>query len=156
MTTKTTIYPDIFSDILDPIRVPGSPRYCTPDIASYPETMDDDIWDELIKRDDPDEYQRLAEDEALETYWDDTQDVSAIYTMSPLGLALARWYGLDILTDENVGTTKIRAGLVAQDGWLYYVTGIGYDTIDRDLLGGDGSGVAKRAFENAITITVTL
>lgn len=146
---------DILADIMDPGRVPGSPRYCTPDIASYPETMDDDIWTDLIRRDDPDEYIDLLHDEELETYWD-SHEISAIYTMGTLGMAVARWYRLDILTDQNIGRTKIRAGLVGQDGWLYYVTGIGYDTVDRDLLGGDGSGEAKKRFLNSVKVVMTL
>lgn len=36
--------------------------------------------------------------------------------------------------------------VVFDDGWMYYVTGCGYATIDRDLLGGSGGGLTEAAF----------
>ena len=39
---------------------------------------------------------------------------------------------------------------VFEDGWLYFVTGCGYDILDRDLLGGSGDGLTRAAFDKYV------
>lgn len=39
-----------------------------------------------------------------------------------------------------------KLGLVEDDDNLYFITGCGYDIVDSDLLGGDGSGKTKKQF----------
>lgn len=66
--------------------------------------------------------------------------------------ALIKWhnrndensYPLHLKTLENVRSA------VLDGGYLYYVTGCGYDTISSDLLGGYADGKAKKEFLNWI------
>lgn len=62
--------------------------------------------------------------------------------------ALIKWhnrndvnsYPLNLKVLENVRSA------VLYDGYLYYVTGYGYDAISSDLLGGNADGEAKKEF----------
>lgn len=68
---------------------------------------------------------------------------------SPLAAALANHYQCDRLDLAQ----HVRSGYFDEaSGNVYYVTGAGYDIIDRDLLGGNGSGSTRREFEDRYTV----
>lgn len=62
--------------------------------------------------------------------------------------ALCEWYNTN---DRSKVAEHVRSAVNADDmddntRYMYWVTGLGYDTISADLLGGDASGDAAKAF----------
>lgn len=65
-------------------------------------------------------------------------------THSKLGEALRQWFNTD---DDNVLASHLRSGFVdPETDLVFYVTGIGYDTMSSDLLGSAPDGEAYKAF----------
>ena len=62
----------------------------------------------------------------------------------PLERLLEKWYGDFDTLMENV------RGATLEDDRLFFFTGNGYDTFDKDLLGGTGDGRTKEQFENFV------
>jgi hypothetical protein len=63
--------------------------------------------------------------------------------------ALIRWYNRNETHNLNGYSLKVLENVrsaVIEDGYLYYVTGCGYDTIDSDLLGGSADGATRYKF----------
>lgn len=83
--------------------------------------------------------------------------INRISQDSMLYQALIKWhnrkdensYPLNLKVLENVRSA------VLDGGYLYYVTGCGYDTISSDLLGGSADGQAKKEFLNWINNSST-
>jgi len=66
--------------------------------------------------------------------------IKRFYRDSLLAYGLAAWYGSFDEMENSID------GLVEYDDYYYYNTGVGYDTISSDLLGGHAGGVAKQEF----------
>ena len=80
------------------------------------------------------------EDAVFETL----ESIIFIGSISKKGLlydALVQWYKYK---DKNM-KKSIRSFVEDNDN-IYYVTGCGYNTIDADLLGGKGDGMARKEF----------
>lgn len=79
----------------------------------------------------------------------DIIDIQYFNINSSLVGALADHYQCD----RSDIAQHVRSGYFDEaSGKVYYVTGAGYDTVDRDLLGGDGSGRTRREFEDRYTV----
>lgn len=88
-----------------------------------------------------------SEDDWQDMVFDEASNIIRVLRINQDGLlfqALMEWYGG---TRENV-LSNIRSAYdnYIEDGYLYYVTGIGYDTISNDLLGGTTDGDATKQF----------
>ena len=79
----------------------------------------------------------------------DIIDIQYFNINSSLAGALADHYQCD----RSDLAQHVRSGYFDEaSGKVYYVPGAGYDTVDRDLLGGDGSGRTRREFEDRYTV----
>lgn len=54
------------------------------------------------------------------------------------------------LTRQGKEIEETVRDVVFEDGWMYFVTGCGYDVLDRDLLGGNGDGLTRAAFDKYV------
>lgn len=82
---------------------------------------------------------KLTDEEEDELDLDQFIKINRICLDSMLYQGLRLWY-----KDLSV-VDCVRGGLI-EDGYLYYGTGIGYDTISSDLLGCDCNGIATNDF----------
>lgn len=76
---------------------------------------------------------------------DTLENIIFIGSISKKGLlydAIVKWYGK---RPANHMKEIIRSFVEDNDN-IYYVSGCGYDTIDKDLLGGKADGVTKKEF----------
>ena len=94
-----------------------------------------DIYPELVDR----EAESLATDDYDESDVD-IQVVEFIPYNSLIWLGLLKWYG-----DRETALKHIRSAVDTEDG-VYYVTGVGYDTISSDLLDRPADGRGKEEF----------
>lgn len=67
------------------------------------------------------------------------------------------WYTFSCVKEwfESQGKdyrTEVRGYRTNKNGEATFKTGVGYDWIDKDLLGGNGNGQARKAFEEAYDI----
>lgn len=85
-------------------------------------------------------------DEAIEESFDSIFNVQRFSDQSLLYEALDAFAG-----SHDQALSKMRSAVEA-DGSVYFVTGAGYDTVDKDLLGGNGSGEVRKAFEAAVSV----
>lgn len=89
----------------------------------------------------------MTEEELNDATADEIGDIIRICKFSQDSLlfdGLIEWYG----TRDNM-LKNIRSCVQIDNGWhydYYFVTGIGYDTISSDLLGGQADGLAKKEF----------
>lgn len=63
--------------------------------------------------------------------------------------ALLKWFNRNSKSNSNGYAIKVLNNVrsaVIDGEYLYYVTGCGYDTIDNDLLNGNGSGHTRHEF----------
>lgn len=89
-------------------------------------------WQDVIEQD--------VEEDAAE---EDIFCIRYFNVYTPLGEALCDWYHCN----RYELTQHIRSSyLDAATSTIYYVTGIGYNHIDRNLLGGNGDGTAEQTF----------
>lgn len=89
-------------------------------------------WQDVIEQD--------VEEDAAE---EDIFFIRYFNMYTPLGAALCDWYHC---TRYEL-TQHIRSSyLDAATSTIYYVTGCGYNHIDRNLLGGNGDGTAEQTF----------
>ena len=110
-----------------------------------------DIYPELVDR----EAESLATDDYDESDVDEAEDlddddydesdvdievVEFIPYNSLIWLGLLKWYG-----DRETALKHIRSAVDTEDG-IYYVTGVGYDTISSDLLDRPADGRGKEEF----------
>lgn len=116
----------------------------------FNEEKNDDLLYRIAQEDLDKKIEEAPEDwdeDDAEEYLDDFYDYRAVYRIpngSLLEYALftygkAQKYGDLFDTFDKLGLTVI-------DDEAYLITGYGYDVIDMDLLGGDGSGSTKRIF----------
>lgn len=88
-----------------------------------------------------------SEEDWQDMVFDEASYIIRVLRINQDGLlfqALTKWYrGLH----ENL-LSNVRSAYdnYSEDGYLYYVTGIGYDTISTDLLGGKTDGDTTRQF----------
>ena len=94
-----------------------------------------DIYPELVDR----EVENLATDDYDESDVD-IEVVEFIPYNSLIWLGLLKWYG-----DRETALKHIRSAVDTEDG-VYYVTGVGYDTISSDLLDRPADGRGKEEF----------
>ena len=94
-----------------------------------------DIYPELVDR----EAENLATDDYDESDVD-IEVVEFIPYNSLIWLGLLKWYG-----DRETALKHIRSAVDTEDG-VYYVTGVGYDTISSDLLDRPADGRGKEEF----------
>ena len=95
----------------------------------------DTIYPELVDR----EAEDLDDDDYDESDVD-IQVVEFIPYNSLIWLGLVKWYG-----DRETALKHIRSAVDTEDG-VYYVTGVGYDTISSDLLDRPADGRGKEEF----------
>ena len=95
----------------------------------------DTIYPELVDR----EAEDLDDDDYDESDVD-IQVVEFIPYNSLIWLGLLKWYG-----DRETALKHIRSAVDTEDG-VYYVTGVGYDTISSDLLDRPADGRGKEEF----------
>lgn len=86
-----------------------------------------------------------SEDDWQDMVFDEASNIIRVLRINQDGLlfqALTKWYGG---RRENL-LSNVRSAYdnYSEDGYLYYVTGIGYDTISNDLLGGKTDGDTTR------------
>lgn len=94
-----------------------------------------DIYPELVDRE--------AENLATEDYDESDVDIEVVEYIpynSLIWLGLLKWYG-----DRETALKHIRSAVDTEDG-VYYVTGVGYDTISSDLLDRPADGRGKEEF----------
>ena len=99
---------------------------------------------ELVTNCDREDY---SEEDWYDMVFDEASNIIRVLRINQDGLlfqALMKWYGG---RHENV-IYNVRSAYdnYSEDGYLYYVTGIGYDTISHDLLGGTTAGDATKQF----------
>lgn len=87
-------------------------------------------------------------EEAIDEEMSDIATVNRISQDGILYQALIKWHNRN---DENSYPLNLKVlenvrSAVLDGGYLYYVTGYGYDTISSDLLGGNADGKAKEEF----------
>lgn len=88
-----------------------------------------------------------SEDDWQDMVFDEASNIIRVLRINQDGLlfqALMKWYGG---RRENL-LSNVRSAYdnYSEDGYLYYVTGIGYDTISNDLLGGTTDRDTAREF----------
>ena len=88
-----------------------------------------------------------SEEDWYDMVFDEASNIIRVLRINQDGLlyqALMKWYGG---RRENL-LSNVRSAYdnYSEDGYLYYVTGIGYDTISNDLLGGTNDGDTTRQF----------
>jgi len=99
--------------------------------------------------------ENYSENEFYDMIDDKISDINVVNRIPQDGIlyqALTKWhnrndvnsYPLNLKVLENVRSA------VLDGGYLYYVTGCGYDTISSDLLGGNADGETKKEFLNWI------
>lgn len=89
------------------------------------------------------------EDDESEEAYEDRIDEECDFTFcfmrvdkeSTLWYALNAWF-----KSRNEKMEDVIRGYVEDDNYFYYMTGIGYDTISSDLLGGEADGKLKHEF----------
>lgn len=86
-----------------------------------------------------DDINELTEAEEEEDAW----RVATIRRGSPIAILLEAWYDEHGLSIED----SLRSAVTTENA-IYFVVGIGYNVIDRDMLGGDGSGDSVKEFED--------
>lgn len=117
-----------------------------------------DTLQEVAGKELGDDYEYEADEDPID-YIDETPlTVATIPMKSVLAWAMGDYFGsrLELDDPESLETwgKHVRSMVVDQDnGLIYFAHGIGYDWLDRDLLGGDGSGTAKAEFMRGLTIT---
>lgn len=95
----------------------------------------DTIYPELVDRE--------AEDLDDDDYDESDVDIEVVEFIpynSLIWLGLLKWYG-----DRETALKHIRSAVDTEDG-VYYVTGVGYDTISSDLLDRPADGRGKEEF----------
>lgn len=95
----------------------------------------DTIYPELVDRE--------AEDLDDDDYDESDVDIEVVEFIpynSLIWLGLLKWYG-----DRETALKHIRSAVDTEDG-VYYVTGVGYDTISSDLLDRPADGRSKEEF----------
>jgi len=106
------------------------------------ELVDDLAYEEL----DEDTIEEIKSDEDLQEVIDENvASIIHIHKVNRNGLlyqALIEWFEG---SPHNI-LSHIRSGLYGDDGNLYFVSGVGYDIVDTDLLNGSGSGATKQQF----------
>lgn len=94
-----------------------------------------DIYPQLVDRE--------AEDLATDDYDESDVDIEVVEFIpynSLLWLGLVKWYG-----NRETALKHIRSAVDTEYG-VYYVTGVGYDTISSDLLDRPADGQGKEEF----------
>lgn len=120
---------------------------------SWAPTWDDEERDALFYR----AGQAAAEDNGAEYYggaideddiWDEASNVIGLYAISfesVLYELLLAWHGS---RDQRI--SEAVRDYFEDDQFMYFVTGAQYDVFDQDLLGGNGNGETKAAFEEFV------
>ncbi|NMN02767.1 hypothetical protein [Bifidobacterium panos] len=87
------------------------------------------------------DYASLTDEQRDEVDEDEILVVCRFDRYGLLADALRLWYG-----SFGVILEHVRSAYDGGDGYIYYVTGIGYDTIGSDLLGGEADGTMAGKF----------
>lgn len=88
-----------------------------------------------------------SEEDWQDMVFDETSRIIRVLRINQDGLlfqALTKWYRG--LRENLLSNVRSAYDNYNEDGYLYYVTGIGYDTISMDLLGGKTDGDATKQF----------
>lgn len=91
--------------------------------------------------------------DVIADYWDNNLRLARIDSRSRLASILSHG---ETSPDRIASAICVmaRSAYLAGDGYIYISHGIGYDWIDRDILGGSGNGQTKRELEKSISITM--
>ena len=106
-----------------------------------------EILESLAQNEMSDDCNGLTDDELDNMKIDEMNSIIRVLKFSQDSLlfdGLIEWYG----TRDNM-LKNIRSCIQIDNGWhydYYFVTGVGYDTISSDLLGGQADGLAKKEF----------
>lgn len=117
-----------------------------------------DILTEIAGKELGDDYEYGADEDPIDYIDGSPLIVATIPMESVLAWAMGDYFGsrLDPDNQESVEawSKHVRSMVIDQDNDLiYFAHGIGYDWLDNDVLGGDGSGAAQSAFMRGLTIT---
>ena len=88
-----------------------------------------------------------SEEDWYDMVFDEASNIIRVLRINQDGLlfqALMKWYGGR--HEKVLSNVRSAYDNYSEDGYLYYVTGIGYDTISNDLLGGTTDGDATKQF----------
>lgn len=117
-----------------------------------------DILNEIAGKELGDDYEYGADEDPIDHIDESSLIVATIPMESVLAWAMGDYFGSRLDPDKpesiEVWSKHVRSMVIDQDNDLIcFAHGIGYDWLDNDLLGGDGSGTARAEFMRGLTIT---